>query len=92
MSLTPAERSTRASIAANTRWQNTDRKQASADARRRQLARYETTVDPDGNLPPAERAQRADNALRADMQRLALKSAKARRLQAEARRLEAEAS
>ncbi len=82
--LTPAERSMRASIAAQTRWSNTDRRQASADARRRQLERYEAQVDPEGVLAPEERAKRADNALRADMQRLALKSAKARRIKAEA--------
>ncbi|CAN5907527.1 hypothetical protein BH23ACT2_BH23ACT2_15380 [soil metagenome] len=82
MPLTPSERSTRASIAGATRWAHTDRRQASADARRRQMAKYEALVDPDGQLDPAERAARADNARKADMQRLALKSAKARRLRA----------
>lgn len=80
MSLSPSERSLRAQIAANTRWANTDRRQASEDARRKRLTHFENVVDPDGTLAPAERIQRAENAMRAEMQRLALKSAKARRL------------
>lgn len=90
MSMTPSERSLRAQVAANTRWAKADRTQASHDARRRQLERFERLVDPDGTLDPAERAERADNARKAEMQRLALKSAKARRLRREADALEQE--
>ena len=86
MPLSSSERSTRAQIAANTRWAHTDRRKASEDARQRQMAKYEALVDPDGALDPAERSRRADNARKAAMQRLALKSAKSRRLAAEARR------
>lgn len=81
-SLTPSERSMRASIAALSRWANTDSKEASEAARRRQLDRFEREVDPDGILDPAERTKRADRSRRAYMQRLALKSAKARRARA----------
>jgi hypothetical protein len=43
------------------------------------MARFEKQVDPDGTLDPVERARRADQAMRAHMARLALKSAQARR-------------
>ncbi len=49
--------------------------------------RFETEVDPDGELSPAERARRADAARRLYYARLALASAKARRV----RRRESEA-
>lgn len=42
-------------------------------------ARFEREVDPDGLLPAAERARRAQAALRAHMQRLAMRSAAVRR-------------
>ncbi len=78
--LTPTERSLRASIAANTRWSKPGAREAhSAKTRAAQLERYEKQVDPTGELDAAERALLAENALRADMQRLALKSSKARR-------------
>lgn len=77
--LTPAERRLRAQIAANARWANTDRAEASRRARETLIARFERQVDPDGTLRPDERARRADNAMRADMQRKALAAAKARR-------------
>jgi hypothetical protein len=43
------------------------------------MAKFEREVDPDGVLPPDERARRAEHKRRAYFQRLALKSAKARR-------------
>jgi hypothetical protein len=43
------------------------------------MARFEREVDPEGVLPPHERAKRAENAKAAYFKRLALKSAKARR-------------
>jgi hypothetical protein len=76
--LTPSERRIRAQIAANSRWAHEDptvnalRGQAGLDAR------FEREVDPDGTLPPAERARRAENAKRAHFQRLALASSRAR--------------
>lgn len=73
--MSPAERALRARIAAHTSWANTaDRKARTAPGRAASMARFEKEVDPDGVLSPAERA------LRAHMARLALKSAKVRRL------------
>jgi len=82
MPLTPAERSLRASIAAHTRWANTSRAERQRLADNGQaglLRRFVAEVDPQGQLPAAERERRARNMLTAHMQRLALKSAKARR-------------
>jgi hypothetical protein len=76
--LTPAQRSLRASIAANTRWSVED---PTANAERGQaglVARFRRQVDPDHQLPDAERERRAQSAYRAHMQRLALASSKAR--------------
>lgn len=42
------------------------------------IARFEHQVDPDGTLPPAERARRAGHALKAHMAALALKASRAR--------------
>jgi hypothetical protein len=44
-----------------------------------QLAYWETQVDPDGELPEAERHRRAEAARNAHMSKLALASARARR-------------
>lgn len=69
-----------AKVAAHTRWANTvDRTTATAKARKAFIDRFERDVDPDGVLDPLERAKRAANARRAHFQRLALKSAQARR-------------
>lgn len=43
-----------------------------------QLARFEREVDPDGSLPPDERARRAGYARRSYMTKLALKASRAR--------------
>lgn len=83
--LTPAERSLRASIAANTRWSRADKTersrvaQAGCDAL---LESFAKQVDPDRSLEPAERAKRARYAYTAHMQRLSLASARARRVRA----------
>jgi hypothetical protein len=78
--LTPAERSLRARIAVHTSWaQTTDRAARTAPARRAAVQRFERQVDPDGTLKPAERRRRAEQAMRAHMARLALRSAQARR-------------
>ena len=80
--MTPAERKLRAQVAANTRWSRQDGRQQAAIARAGFDARFEREVDPDGVLSPAERERRAAAAKRAYMQRLALKSARARRSRA----------
>jgi hypothetical protein len=77
--LTRSERKLRASIAANARWARGGRAEHGAKIRAAKIAHYEAQVDPDGRLDPAERARRAQNALTADMQRLALRSARARK-------------
>jgi len=43
------------------------------------MGRFDRIVDPTGQLAPAERARRAENAKRAYFIELALKSARARR-------------
>jgi hypothetical protein len=72
--------SAHASVAANTRWAHEpDRSAATAPARAALEDKFAREVDPEGILPPAERAKRAANARRAFYQRLAIKSAQARR-------------
>jgi hypothetical protein len=75
-----SDRSTIAKIAANTRWANeTDRSAATQPARDGLTRKFENQVDPDRSLPADERAKRVDSARRAHFQRLARKSAQARR-------------
>ena len=83
--MTPAERSLRASVAANTRWANAskgDRQRQGDLAQAGLLARFLREVDPDNVLPDDERARRAENLRMAHMKRLALASARARRRRA----------
>ncbi len=83
--LTPAERSLRGSIAAETRWAHTstpDRRRAAQRGQDGLIARLKAEIDPDGVLEPAELAMRVENLRRAHMKRLALASAKARRARA----------
>jgi hypothetical protein len=78
--LTPAERSLRSQIAAHESWARTDDRSArTANARKAMDKKFELLVDPDGKLPPAERAKRAEHARKAHFKRLALKSAQVRR-------------
>lgn len=78
--MTPEQRVMRARIAAHTRWSTTGNRSAATEPARRAFAdRWERLVDPDGVLDPDERAQRAENAKKAHFQRMALKSAQARR-------------
>lgn len=80
MSATSTERSLAARIAAHDSWAHTpDRAARTAPARAALLARFEHEVDPDGTLPPDERARRAESARKAYFLRLALKSARSRR-------------
>jgi hypothetical protein len=83
--LTPAERSLRASVAANTRWANAtaeDRQRQAAIAHAGLLAKFERQVDPDNQLSDEERGRRAQHLLTAHMKRLALASSRARRTKA----------
>jgi hypothetical protein len=60
-----------ARIAAEVSWARTeDRSARTRPAREAFLKRFEREVDPDGKLPPDERARRANHALRAHMLRL----------------------
>lgn len=76
-----ADRSLVGRYGANLRWSRTperERSAATAPARNAFLTRFERQVDPDGKLPPDERARLAESALKAHMQMLARKSRKAR--------------
>lgn len=80
VSATAADRSSIAKVAAHTRWsKTTDRTAATQPARDGLTKRFEDQVDPERRLSPDERAQRVESARRAHFQRLALKSAQARR-------------
>lgn len=84
MPMSPNERRLRSQIAANESWKNTpDRSARTAPARASMLAKFDREVDPDGTLAPEERARRAEYARKAYFQRLALKSARSRRIAAE---------
>jgi hypothetical protein len=85
--LTPSERTQRARLAANIGWAFTqDRSARTEPARRAAFARFEKLVDPDRVLPVAERAKRAESLRKAHLQRMALRSAKARRMRGQARK------
>jgi hypothetical protein len=83
MSLTPAERSLRAKLAAHTLHKNVDSRVHTEAARAAFSARFGKEVDPTGLLDPKERARRAEQAKRAYFANLAFRSSKARRLRAE---------
>jgi hypothetical protein len=75
----PEQRVLVARIAAHEKWAKTaDPAAATAPARTAFLGRFEREVDPDGTLPPAERARRAEHARKAYFTRLAYRSAQAR--------------
>lgn len=74
-SLTKAQLTLRARLAANTRWSAPGARTHQADKR---LARFAAEVDPDGKLPEDERMTLARQRRTAHMQRLALASSKAR--------------
>lgn len=83
--MTSEERKLAARIAAHDRWAHvSDRSVETAPARTAFMATFERQVDPDGILPPDERARRAEHARKAHFARLALKSARARRRSREA--------
>ena len=78
MSLSPSQRSLRASIAANERWSREDPQEGTKPARAAFKRRFLDEVDPHRILPELERERRAQAAMRAHMQRLALASSRAR--------------
>jgi hypothetical protein len=73
-------------MASNESWARTvDRSARTTPAREAILKKFEQQVDPDGTMPPAERRRRAISLRTAHMQRLAVKSVRARRAAREAR-------
>jgi hypothetical protein len=77
---TRAEREFWGRVGALESWSRTiDPAARTAAGREASVKRFERQVDPDGVLDPAERARRAQQAMRAYMMRLAAKSAAARR-------------
>jgi hypothetical protein len=78
--MSATERVLRARVAAHIMHATHDARQTTANGRAAFLARFEREVDPEGVLDPQERARRAEHARRAYFTRLALASAKARRI------------
>jgi hypothetical protein len=74
--LTPSERTLRARLAAHTLHARGGTSTSAGTAAF--LAKFVREVDPDGTLPPEERARRAQHARQAHMARLALASCRAR--------------
>lgn len=78
---TPSQRSLAARIAAHESWARTaDPAARTAPARRASLERFERLADPEGSLAPSDRSRRAEHLRKAYFTRLALASAKARRV------------
>ena len=76
---TPSERVLAGRIGAYVVHSRYDSRELTAAARAAFRDKFQREVDPDGTLPPAERALRAEMARKAHYARLALKSAQARR-------------
>lgn len=74
-----AHTSTSARVGAHSLHASHDSREVTRKARKRFLETFELAVDPDGTLPAQERARRARHALKAHMNRLALRSAEVRR-------------
>lgn len=74
------DRRMRAKLAAHARWAQTgDRVSQTQPARDAFMRRFEDQVDPDRTLPTAERARRAESAMKAHMTSLAIKARRARK-------------
>ena len=84
MTLSPAERTLRARLAAHSLHAQVNSRDHTAPARRAFMGRFEDEVDPNRVLPNAERQRRAEQAKKAYFTRLALKSVQARRRRSEA--------
>ena len=78
LTLTPAQRTLRARVAAYARAAKYDGRQVTAAAFTGRMAKLEAEVDPDGTLPAAERQRRAYAALRSQMSALSLKASRKR--------------
>lgn len=78
--LTPGERSLRARIGGYAMHARNNARETTANGRAAFLARFERLADPEERLPPAERQRRAQQLRSAYFARLALASAKARRV------------
>jgi len=79
MPLTPQQRRQHALLAIHTRWANEpDPIAATTPARRAFLDRFDRQVDPEGVLPPQERARRAAHARKAYFAKLSLESSRKR--------------
>lgn len=77
--MTEEQRKHRARLGAHTSWANTtDPAARTAAGRKAALERFEKEVDPDGVLPPEERARRAEHAKKAFYARIQLASANKR--------------
>ena len=77
--LSPAERTLRARLAAQTKWAHNDPYEGTRNAREAFLQSFLVKVDPDGLLPVEERVRRAESLRRAHFTSMALASARARR-------------
>jgi hypothetical protein len=80
VSIPPVERTLRARAAAYA--QHAQGKTSTKAGTAAFLARFESEVDPEGLLAPEERAKRAEYARKGYFTKLALKSARARRIAA----------
>jgi hypothetical protein len=76
--LSPEQRTLRARIGGLSLHAQVDSREHLAPARAAFMARFDREVDPDGVLPAAERARRAELARKVYFTRLALKSSRAR--------------
>jgi hypothetical protein len=85
MVLNAQERSVRARFAAYAQHAADDPHVTTAAARAGFVARFEKQVDPDGTLPPEERARRTQAAIKSHMVKLAFYSARVRRQRREAK-------
>jgi hypothetical protein len=74
----PAVRSLIAKAAIHTRLATEDRREMTRAANEANATRFERQVDPEGKLPPAERAIRAEAARKAWYAQLTIKSIQAR--------------
>jgi len=85
--LSPAEISLRAQLAVHSSWANTTDGKARTEPglKAANVTRFEKLVDPDGVLAPEERARRVEHARKAHIARMAMASAKARRIRAQVR-------
>lgn len=76
--MTPEQRVQRAKIAANARWSRPMAREDQSDAMKEAMrTRFEREVDPEGKLPPEDRAKLAKAAARRNAARL--NAAKARK-------------